>query len=51
MPGNEGAYRFWRKIITEYTDNKFTECTKTVNTFNRNIFEFISRIARDAAAP
>ncbi len=23
MPGNEGAYRFWRKIIKAYTDNQF----------------------------
>jgi ribosomal-protein-alanine N-acetyltransferase len=43
MPGNEGAYRFWRKIIKAYADNKFEEYTRTVNQFIRNVFVFSSR--------
>ncbi|MCX7121661.1 MAG: GNAT family N-acetyltransferase [Gammaproteobacteria bacterium] len=43
MPGNEGAYRFWRKIIGNYTNNKFKEFTRIVNKNTRNIFEFNSR--------
>ena len=42
MPGNEGAYRFWRKIIRDYTQNQFKECTRTVDGWPRNIFEFKS---------
>ena len=42
MPGNEGAYRFWRNIINGYTNSKFKEHTKIVNKYIRNIFEFNS---------
>ncbi|MDP1574981.1 MAG: GNAT family N-acetyltransferase [Coxiellaceae bacterium] len=42
MPGNEGAYRFWRNIINEYTNSIFKEHTKVVNNYIRNIFEFKS---------
>lgn len=45
MPGNEGAYRFWRKIIKKYTDNQFKECTRTAGHSIRNIFEFSSKVA------
>lgn len=43
MPGNEGAYRFWRKIIKVYTRYQFKESTCVVNQRPRNIFEFSSR--------
>jgi ribosomal-protein-alanine N-acetyltransferase len=43
MPGNEGAYQFWKKIISVYTVDKFSECTRTVNNYDRNIFEFSSK--------
>ena len=43
MQGNEGAYRFWRKIIKDYAHNHFKECTRTVGQSVRNIFEFNSR--------
>jgi predicted acetyltransferase len=44
MPGNEGAYRFWRKIINDYTQHHFKEYTRTVGQSVRNIFEFSSRV-------
>lgn len=44
MPRNEGAYRFWRKIIKEYTYQQFKEYTKKVGQSIRNIFEFNSRL-------
>ncbi|HEX2548885.1 MAG TPA: GNAT family N-acetyltransferase [Gammaproteobacteria bacterium] len=44
MPGNEGAYRFWRKIIKNYTHNHFVEYSCDVihfkNPARRNIFKF-----------
>lgn len=43
MPRNEGAYRFWRRIIKRYTNNKFKEYTRTVGQSIRNIFEFSSK--------
>jgi predicted acetyltransferase/RimJ/RimL family protein N-acetyltransferase len=43
MPGNEGAYQFWKKTIGVYTADKFTECTRTVNNYDRNIFEFSTK--------
>ncbi|MEO8963747.1 MAG: GNAT family N-acetyltransferase [Gammaproteobacteria bacterium] len=43
MPKNEGAYRFWRKIITAYTYHQFKEYTRTVGQSIRNVFEFNSR--------
>lgn len=45
LPGNEGAYRFWRSIICGYTANNFTEETAQVKHFNNkiwNIFHFRS---------
>lgn len=48
MPGNEGAYRFWRSVIKSYTNDHFTEETVAVPQFSyangiRNIFYFSSR--------
>ena len=46
MPGNEGAYRFWRATIKKYTNNMFTEYTRDVahfNNSNKNIFKFNGR--------
>lgn len=46
MPGNEGAYRFWRSIIKKYTDDHYMEYTKNIAHFNdsrKNIFKFKSR--------
>jgi ribosomal-protein-alanine N-acetyltransferase len=47
IPGNEGAYRFWRAAIKNYTQNNFTEYTRDIPHFNnsrKNIFKFDSRI-------
>ena len=41
--GNEGAYRFWRRIIQDYTQGKFKESTRQVGKVLRNYFEFTSR--------
>ncbi|WP_419420734.1 GNAT family N-acetyltransferase [Legionella sp. D16C41] len=43
MPGNEGAYRFWRKIINEYANGCFQEISREVNQYPRNIFTFKSK--------
>jgi predicted acetyltransferase/RimJ/RimL family protein N-acetyltransferase len=46
IPGNEGAYQFWRSIIKKYTGNDFVEYTCEVAHFNnsrKNIFKFSSR--------
>ncbi|MEO8401319.1 MAG: GNAT family N-acetyltransferase [Gammaproteobacteria bacterium] len=43
MPGNEGAYRFWRAVIKRYTQNNFTECTCAIPDVTnelRNVFQF-----------
>ena len=45
IPGNEGAYRFWRSVIKEYCQNHFNEYTREISHFNnglKNIFQFIS---------
>ena len=42
MPGNEGAYRFWKSIIKDYTKNKFKEYTRTLVNGERNLFNFSS---------
>lgn len=45
MPGNEGAYRFWRSTIKKYTGDRYEEYTKAVAHFNqnrKNIFKFNS---------
>ncbi len=47
IPGNEGAYRFWREIIKNYTHNNFTEYTRDIPHFDnsrKNIFKFDSRV-------
>ena len=47
MPGNEGAYRFWRSIIKDYSGNNFIEYTREIAHFNNNrnnIFRFNSTI-------
>lgn len=50
IPGNEGAYRFWRSIIRYFTHYNFKEYTVNVAHFSndnrRNIFKFDSRITR-----
>lgn len=46
MPGNEGAYRFWRSTIKNYNSN-FIEYTREIAHFNnskKNIFRFNSSI-------
>jgi ribosomal-protein-alanine N-acetyltransferase len=43
MPNNEGAYRFWRKIINDYTHHHYKEYTRQVGQSIRNVFEFHSR--------
>ena len=46
IPGNEGAYRFWRAIIKDYKNNDFVEYTREITHFNnsiKNIFKFNSR--------
>lgn len=47
IPGNEGAYRFWRSTIKNYTNNNFTEYTRDIAHFNnsrKNIFKFDSKL-------
>lgn len=34
IPGNEGAYRFWRSIIKDYSGNNFEEYTREVAHFD-----------------
>jgi len=46
MPDNEGAYRFWRAIIKDYSGNNFTEYTREIAHFynsRKNIFKFNSQ--------
>lgn len=46
IPGNEGAYRFWRAIIKDYIGDNFTEYTRQIAHFNntiKNIFKFDSK--------
>lgn len=46
IPENEGAYRFWRSIIKNYTGNNFIEYKCEITHFNnsvKNIFKFDSR--------
>jgi [ribosomal protein S5]-alanine N-acetyltransferase len=45
MPGNTGAYQFWKKVISQYTNHDFTEYKRNVKHFNnseKNIFRFTS---------
>lgn len=47
IPGNEGAYQFWRSVIKEYTGNQFNEYTKCVVHLEnslKDIFCFKSRV-------
>ncbi|MBA2651733.1 MAG: GNAT family N-acetyltransferase [Tatlockia sp.] len=47
IPGNEGAYRFWRSAIKNYSSNQFAEYTLEIAHFNnnkKNIFRFNSSI-------
>lgn len=49
IPGNEGAYRFWRSTIKHYSDNNFIEYTREIAHFNnsrKNIFSFNSTMVR-----
>ncbi len=46
LPGNEGAYRFWRKILQEYSHGTLQESTQAIAHFKQrvyNIFNFIAR--------
>src|SRR3990167_8148720 len=46
IPGNEGAYRFWRAIVKDYSGDNFTEYTREIAHFNnsrKNIFKFNSQ--------
>lgn len=45
IPGNEGAYRFWQSTIRDYTNNQFSEYTRSVKHLEnslKNIFCFYS---------
>ena len=45
LPRNEGAYRFWRSTIRQYTNSNFIEYTKDIvhlTNHRRNIFKFNS---------
>ena len=45
IPGNQGAYQFWKSVITEYTDAHYTEYKKHVKHLSnteKNIFRFNS---------
>jgi len=46
IPGNDGAYQFWRSTISEYTNHRFNESTRHVTYLNnslKNIFCFSSQ--------
>lgn len=48
MPGNEGAYRFWRSAIKQCSRSNFTEYTREISHLNnckKNIFRFNSNIS------
>lgn len=43
IPGNTGAYNFWKRVISKYTKSKFSEYSKAVSHLNnaeKNIFSF-----------
>ncbi|MCC2667021.1 MAG: putative family acetyltransferase, partial [Gammaproteobacteria bacterium] len=47
IPGNEGAYRFWRAAIKKYTQGNFIEYTRDIAHFNnsrKNVFKFDSGV-------
>jgi len=46
IPGNEGAYQFWRSVIKEYTNSQFSEYERRVKHLDnslKNIFCFSSQ--------
>lgn len=46
LPENKGAYQFWKKVISIYTNSHFEEYTKIVKVLKnleRNIFKFQSK--------
>lgn len=46
LPGNTGAYQFWKRSIQDYTGGKFTEYTRNVahlSNSEKNIFKFESK--------
>jgi [ribosomal protein S5]-alanine N-acetyltransferase len=46
LPGNIGAYQFWKRCIQDYAGNNFTEYTKNVihlENCEKNIFKFKSK--------
>lgn len=50
MPGNVGAFQFWRSTISDYTNNQFNEYTKNVKHLDnslKNIFCFNSKRASE----
>lgn len=47
IPGNTGAYAFWKSIISDY-DANMTEYTRKIAHFNnseKNIFKFRTKTA------
>jgi len=43
IPGNDGAYQFWRLSVNEYTNNQYNEYTKYIKHLDsslKNIFYF-----------
>lgn len=47
IPGNTGAYSFWKSIIKKYTADNFEEYTRNVTHLNntkKNIFKFDSNL-------
>lgn len=49
IPGNEGAYRFWRTIIGDFTKGVFTEYSRKIAHFkqnSKNIFRFDSNLSK-----
>ena len=46
MPQNKGAYKFWKRVISEYSNNQFEEYNKNIphlKNSEKNIFKFQSR--------
>jgi ribosomal-protein-alanine N-acetyltransferase len=40
MPGNTGAYHFWKAVISQYTKNNYTEYTRRIKTLNNEENDF-----------
>jgi ribosomal-protein-alanine N-acetyltransferase len=50
MPGNEGAYRFWRSTVKAFCGEDYVEYTRDIKHFNnsrKNIFNFNSANAEE----